>query len=101
MRMILDIRIPTEKFNAAVRDGTIGSTLQTILEDARPEAVYFTEQDGKRGAIMVVDTNDPAEIPKYAEPWFLKFDAQVRFRIAMSPDDLGRAGLDALGERWG
>jgi len=24
----------------------------------------------------------------------------VRFRIAMTPEDLGNAGLDALGKKW-
>ena len=41
MRMLLDIKIPHETFNAAVRDGSVGEKLQRILEATKPEAVYF------------------------------------------------------------
>ena len=34
------------------------------------------------------------------EPWFLAFNADVEFHVVMTPDDLGRAGLDALGKKW-
>jgi hypothetical protein len=35
-----------------------------------------------------------------AEPWFLQFNAEVEYRIAMTPEDLGRADLGALGKKW-
>ena len=50
MRMLLHVRIPHEKFNAAVKDGTIGKKMKAILDDLKPEAVYFTEYDGRCGA---------------------------------------------------
>ena len=59
MRMLLDIVFPHEPFNAAVRKGTAGQTISKILEALKPEAVYFTEQDGRRGAILVVNANFP------------------------------------------
>jgi hypothetical protein len=31
----------------------------------------------------------------------LTFNADTKFRIAMTPDDLARAGLDELGGKWG
>jgi hypothetical protein len=48
-----------------------------------------------------VNVVDSSEVPAFAEPWFLTFNAQVEFRIAMTPEDLGRANLDALGKKWG
>ncbi len=42
-----------------------------------------------------------SEIPKYAEPWFLHFDAEVELLPTMTPQDLQAAGLEALGKRWG
>jgi hypothetical protein len=101
MRMLMHVDLPVDKFNAAVRDGTVGKKIETILEDARPEAVYFSERDGRRGAVVVIDVGSPSDIPKFAEPWFLHFDAKVEFRICMTPDDLASAGLDELGARWG
>jgi hypothetical protein len=100
MRMLLNIRIPHEPFNAFVRDGTIGKVMASILEEAKPEAAYFTEQDGTRGAILIVNVNDPSEIPALAEPWFLKFNADCQFRIVMVPEDLKKAGLENLGSKW-
>ena|SRR5579862_2807212 len=101
MRMLLDIVFPHEPFNTLVRKGTVGATIGKILEAIKPEAVYFTEQDGHRGAVMAIDMKDPSQIPAFAEPWFLNFQADCKFRIAMTPDDLKRAGLDDLGKKWG
>ena len=100
MKMLLQVRIPHESFNAAVRDGSAGDKLKRILEATKPEVVYFTEQDGERVAIMVVNLDDPSKVPMFAEPWFLTFNADVEFRVAMTPEDLARAGLDALGKKW-
>jgi hypothetical protein len=101
MKMLLNVIFPTEPFNALVRSGKAGEILQKIVEDLKPEAVYFTEEDGMRAALMVVDLASPADVPRVAEPFFLKFDAEVRMRIVMSPADLKTAGLAALGKKWG
>ncbi|MGH8604807.1 MAG: panthothenate synthetase [Gammaproteobacteria bacterium] len=74
--------------------------MSRILEAVKPEAAYFTEQNGKRGAVLIVDLSDPSKIPALAEPWFLTFQADVEFRVVMSPDDLKRAALDDLGKKW-
>ena len=100
MRMLVQVKIPHKEFNAAVKDGSVGGKLKRILEETKPEAVYFTEHDGQRGALLIVDLADPAKVPSIAEPWFLSFNADVEFRIAMTPEDLGHAGLDALGKKW-
>lgn len=100
MRILLNVRIPHREFNAAVKDGSVGSKISRILEHIKPEAVYFTEQHGQRGAVLVVDLADPSKIPALAEPWFLTFNADVEFRVAMTPDDLQKSGLDKLGKQW-
>ena len=100
MRMIMNISFPNDLFNAAVKSGAAGTRLRMILEDARPEAGYFTEQHGRRCAIMVVNVEDQSKIPALAEPWFLSFNAEVRFGIAMTPADLEKAGLEELGRKW-
>ena len=92
---------PHEPFNTAVRNGTAGQIIGKILEAVKPEAAYFTEQDGHRGAVLVVNVNSPSDIPALAEPWFLNFQADCQFRIAMTPDDLRQAGLERLGKKWG
>jgi hypothetical protein len=99
--MLVNVKLPHHEFNAAVRDGTAGRKLNRILEELKPEAVYFTEQNGQRGAVLIVNLADPSKIPSLAEPWFLTFNADVEFRVVMTPEDLGRAGLDELGKKWG
>ena len=100
MRMLLTVNLPPEPFNAAVRNGTAGTLIHRILEDIKPESVYFTEVNGNRGAMLIVDVTEPSDVPALAEPWFLNFDATCEFRIAMSPEDLGKAGLEELGKKW-
>jgi len=100
MRMLLQVRIPHAEFNAAVRNGSAEKKMKQILEQTKPEAVYFTEYDGRRGAIMIINIDDPSEVPKFSEPWFLSFNADVQFHIVMTPEELGRAGLEKLGKKW-
>ena len=100
MRMMLHVRIPHEPFNTAVREGTVGPIVAKILEDTKPEAVYFTEQSGTRGAFLIVNVAKASQVPSFSEPWFLKFNADCEFRIVMSPEDLKDAGLEGLGKKW-
>lgn len=100
MRMLMQVKCPAEPFNAAVRDGSVGEKINRILEATKPEAIYFTSQQGRRGAILVIDLPDSSKIPAFAEPWFLMFNADVEFQIAMTPDDLRKGGLEALGKKW-
>jgi hypothetical protein len=100
MKMLLQVKFPHEAFNAAVRDGSLGKKMQRILEEIKPEAVYFTEMDGTRGAILIVDLENPSKVPSIAEPFFLQFNADCKFRIVMTPDVLAKAGLEELGKKW-
>ena len=100
MRMLMNVTIPHEPFNTAVKDGTAGEKINKILEAIKPEAVYFTEQNGKRGAVLVVNLANDAKVPALAEPWFLTFQADVQIRIAMTPEDLHHSGIDGMGKKW-
>lgn len=101
MRFVMQVSIPPDKFNEAVRDGSAGEKTRRILEELKPEAAYFTAVGGKRGGYLIVDLKNTSEIPKYAEPWFLYFDATVEFHPAMTPEDLQKSGLDKIGKKWG
>ena len=101
MKMLMIVRIPHEPFNTLVRDGKVGEIMGRILDDLKPESIYFTELDGTRGAVVVINVDDSSQIPSFSEPFFLNFDADCEFRIAMSPEDLVKAGLEKLGKKWG
>lgn len=100
MKMLLMVECPNEPFNSFVRAGTIGQVIKQILDCIKPEAVYFTEQDGRRGAILVIDVQDSSEIPAFSEPFFLHFNATCKFRIVLNAEDLQKSGLEALGQKW-
>ena len=93
MRMLLRVSIPVETGNAAAKAGTLGSTIEQILADLKPEAAYFMADDnGNRSGSIVFDLKDSSQIPAVSEPWFLAFNAQISLRPVMSPQDLAKAG---------
>lgn len=100
MRMLMYVKLPVEPFNALVRDGSAAATMKKILDDIKPEAAYFSATDGHRGGILVVNFDNASDIPRFAEPWFLHFNAEVSFQPAMTPADLAQANLGAIGKKW-
>ena len=79
MRFLLKVNIPVESGNAAAKAGKLGATIQSILADLTPEAVYFTDNNGQRAGFIFLEMQDASQIPAIAEPWFLAFNASVRF----------------------
>ena len=92
MRMFLKVEIPVEAGNALARKGTLGETIQSILNEQKPEAVYFTETNGNRTGLIFLNLTDASQIPAIAEPWFLAFNAKIELHPVMTPEDLAKAG---------
>jgi hypothetical protein len=92
MRFLVKVNIPVEAGNAAAKAGKLGTTIQSILADLKPEAVYFTDDHGQRTAFVFLDMADASQIPSIAEPWFLAFNASIEIHPVMVPDDLAKAG---------
>ncbi len=91
MRVMLKAQMPVETGNEAIRSGTLGATVQAILEELKPEAVYFTDSGGCRTAYLFLQIADSSDIPRIAEPWFLAFNAHVELHPVMTPEDLAAA----------
>ena len=92
MRCLMKVAIPVETGNAAINDGSLGKTIESILADLKPEAAYFAGDNGKRTGFIFFDLKDPSQIPAVAEPWFLAFDAHIELHPAMNLEDLKNAG---------
>ena len=92
MRFLLKVNIPVESGNAAAKAGKLGATIQSILADLKPEAAYFTDNNGQRSGLIFLQMQDASQIPAIAEPWFLAFNARLTVRPAMNAQDLADAG---------
>ena len=100
MRFLMKVTMPHEPFNSFVKNGSVGAKMCQIMGELKPEAAYFVEMNGHRTGILIVNMNDASQMPHLAEPWFLLFNADVQIHPVMSPEDLGKAGLEALGKKW-
>jgi hypothetical protein len=92
MRMMMRVRLPVEMGNRAVKANKLGPTIQAILAEQKPEAVYFGTDCGQRTAFIFLNLKENADVPKLAEPWFLAFNATVDLQPVMVPEDLAKAG---------
>ena len=103
MRFLLKCCVPMDKGNELARDGTLGQRVRAILEEIKPETAYFTTVDGRRGGYIVVDIDDPSQIPAIAEPLFLGLGATVEVYPVMTPEDpaKGAPGIERAVQRFG
>jgi hypothetical protein len=53
MRFLVKVNIPVEAGNEAAKAGKLGTTIQTILADLKPEAVYFTDDNGQPDGVFL------------------------------------------------
>ena len=91
MRFLLKVNMALDAANAAAKAGKLGPTIQSILADLKPEAVYFAADKGQRTAFIFLEMQDASQIPAIAEPWLLAFNASIEIQPVMVPDDLARA----------
>ena len=92
MRMLLKVNMPVETANAAAKAGKLGSTIQSILTDLKPEAAYFTDDRGQRTGYLFLDLKEASQIPALCEPWLQAFNAAIEIHPVMIPEDLAKAG---------
>ena len=103
MLMMMKVNIPVEAGNAAARGKSLDSKVGQILEMMKPEAAYFTEDEGMRTGFIFSSMQESSQVPAFAEPWFLAFNAKVSFKPAMTIEDLKKAapGIEAAVKKFG
>ena len=90
MRMLMKVQMEVEAANRAISDGSWEQIMGRAMEQMRPEAVYFTAQDGKRTGFIVFDLKDPSDIPSIAEPFFMSVNASIDISPVMTIEDVQR-----------
>ena len=91
MRFLISCRFPTEKANADIKDGSFRQNLQSILEELKPEAAYFTDMD------------EASDLPAVAEPLFFGMGETIKVQLVMTPEDLEKAtpSLEQAAQKYG
>lgn len=92
MRFLVRASIPNEAGNELVADPEFGKTMEQIMGDIRPEAVYFTAEGGQRTIYMVVNIEEASQLPAIAEPLWLGLEAEVDALPVMDQADFEKAG---------
>jgi hypothetical protein len=95
MRCLVQIELPIEAGNSGITSGKLPEVIGATIEKWKPEASYFFPSNGKRSMLLVVNLNDPSEIPALVEPFFLSLNAQVQVTPCMNLEDL-KKGLGTL-----
>ncbi len=111
MRFMLSFRVPTDKGNAAIKEGPFFQTQQSIMEELNPEAAYFTDTeaayftdvDGARGGYLIVNMDDASQLPAMAEPLFFGLGATIQVHLVMTAEDLQKAtpALEQAAQKYG
>ncbi|MEU9114377.1 hypothetical protein AB0D04_21955 [Streptomyces sp. NPDC048483] len=95
MRMLATARIPVETGNEALKNGTLPKIMESILDTMKPEAAYFTPDQGERTAFLFFDMQESSQMPILLEHFFLELNAKVTIQPVMNSDEL-RKGLGEL-----
>ena len=95
MRTLLQIVIPVEPGNKAIKEEALGRLLEQTFTRIKPEATYFRSLCGRRCCMAFFDMKSPADIPSIAEPLFMELNADVEFIPVMNLEELTE-GLSRL-----
>ncbi len=104
MRMLLKATIPVEAGNAAASNGTLGTTIQKILAELKPEAAYFTEDGGRTYRLDLLRHEEFLGTHRLSPNLgFWLSTPRSRVRPAMNPQDLaeGLPGMRAAVKTYG
>ena len=103
MKYIMKVKMSKESGNENLRDPEFGKRMQEALAEVNAEAAYFTTIDGQRGGYIIVNMDNAAQMPAFAEPFFLWMDAEIDFLPVMTPDDLAKAApaIEKAVKKWG
>lgn len=96
MRFMVEFAIPTSFGNEIVRSGRIEKVFKGLIEDFKPEAMYFYPADGVRGGCFFIQSDNPALGVAVGERLWFGLQAHVTVKPVMNGEELGK-GLAEIG----
>lgn len=92
MRFLIQATIPTDVGNKLAQESDkLLENAENYINSLNPESVYFTEINGEKAIIMVVNRESAGMIDVVVDSLSLKFSAKVQIRPALTFDDLKKA----------
>ena len=52
MRFLMKVSMPTDTMNKVIKKGKLGDLMKEMLAVIKPEAAYFTTENGQRSATL-------------------------------------------------
>lgn len=95
MRMMLRTNLGAIEGSEAIKSGALQKAIGAFMEKFKPEAVYFTVDNGMRSGLYVFDLKASHQMPEVGEPFF-NLGCKVALAPCMTPEDL-EAGWAAAG----
>ncbi|MCU7490803.1 MAG: hypothetical protein HF300_18590 [Ignavibacteria bacterium] len=99
MRMLMKVCMNTETTNRAVRDNTLQTTIMSVADMLKPEAMYFLPENGRRTGYFFFDMTDSSLMPQISEQLFMEFGAEIYFYPVMNKEDLQKGLQNAMNTR--
>ena len=91
IRMMLKVQIPPDGGNEAIKAGNQGAIFEALIDQIKPEAVYFTQEDGLRTAYFVYTIYETTDFAAIHEPLIQGFGARVYDMPALTWEELKQA----------
>ncbi|MFV0129372.1 DUF3303 family protein [Streptomyces sp. HMX112] len=89
---MLVIHMDTQKASELIEGNAMQEFMRSVMERLRPEAAYFGPHEGQRTAFIVIDLEDPSQLPVISEPFFGQLGARIEMFPVMTAEDV-RTGL--------
>ena len=86
MRFLMRIQMPTEVENPEMADPGFQEKMRGLLLTVNARSATFGVTDGRRVDHIIIDVQDPAELPAIAEPFFRWLKVTPEFLHELPPE---------------
>jgi len=88
MKFLVRLHMPTEHGNKLLQDPDFAKKLEGMLNQIKPEAVYFTPIEGERGIYMIVNLASADMMARTFEPVWQTLNCKLDATPVMELADL-------------